>query len=149
VASISSVIALSVAIVFALIGVVQLAGPRFVREAYERWDYPQRVRLVTGVLDLMAALLLASPELRAFGIALAGLLTFGSVVVLLAHRHYLNASLAIVLMAALVPATLAVPRPDPIQFVQQPTAQPYVERAVASGDERDLVARVPIAFTKH
>jgi hypothetical protein len=136
---VSSVIALVVAIVFALIGLIQLAGPRFVREAYERWHYPQRVRLVTGLLDVAAAALIAMPALRAWGIALAAVLTFGAIVVLLAHRHYLNASLAIGLMAALVPATLAVPRSGPMQFVQMRAQSAPIMEAAENTAERSVV----------
>jgi hypothetical protein len=114
--SIYSVIALFLAVIFAVIGVVQLAGPEFVRDTYRLWHYPRRVRLVTGTLDLVTAVLLVVPSLRLWGIGLGALLTFGAVVVFLAHRQYRYASLAMVLMAALIPATLAVPRPGPLQI---------------------------------
>ena len=133
--SIYSLVALLLTMAFALIGAVQLIGPRFVREAYKRWDYGPRVRIVTGVLDVMAAIMLAVPVLRGWGIVLAAILTFGSVVVFLSHRQYRYALPAIVLMIALVPATVAVPRPAQIQFIAQkalPASGP--ERVLASDD---------------
>jgi len=111
-----SIIAVSVAAIFAVAGAVQLLGLQVVRDVYRRWDYPQSVRVVTGLLDLVAAVLLIAPATRGWGIALAAIITFGSVVVLLNHRQYLYAGAAAVLMAALVPATLAVPRTPPVQF---------------------------------
>lgn len=108
---------LVLATLFGVVGAVQLAGPRVLREAYTRWDYPPRLRIVTGLLDLAAAAMLLEPDTRAWGIALAGSLTFGSVVTLLNHRQYAWAAAAILMMAALVPATLAVPRGDQVQFV--------------------------------
>jgi hypothetical protein len=130
---------------FGLIGVIQLAGPKFARQAYERWHYPQRVRLITGALDIGAAALLAVPAMRGWGIGLAGVLAFGSIVILLAHRHYLCASLAIGLMAALVPATLAVPRSGPMPYVIASPTRPestlmreaaYVPSANTAADVR-------------
>jgi hypothetical protein len=121
--SASSIIAHALAGVFALIGAVQLVGPSFVRDAYDRWDYSQRVRLMTGLLDVLAALFLATDALRGWGIALAAVLTFGSVVIFLQHREYRCAFPAAALMAALIPATLAVPRTGDVQFiVHRPTA---------------------------
>ena len=135
--SIYSLVALLLAMAFGLIGAVQLAGPRFVREAYKRWDYGPRVRIVTGVLDVAAAIMLALPALRGWGIAVAAVLTFGSVVVFLSHRQYRHALPAIGLLIALIPATAAVPGSAQIQFIAQ-KALPVTgsERVLASDDGR-------------
>lgn len=117
--SIYSLVALLLTMVFAVIGAVQLIGPRFVREAYKGWDYGPRVRIITGVLDVVAAIMLAIPAFRGWGIGLGAILTFGSVVVFLSHRQYRYALSAIGILIALVPATVAVPRPAPIQFIAQ------------------------------
>jgi hypothetical protein len=114
-----SVAALSLAVVFVAIGAIQLTGPAFVRDAYVRWRYSQRVRLVTGALDIVAGLMLAAPGLRGWGIGLAAILSFGAGVVFLNHRQYRHALSAIALMAALIPAAAAVPVPGRIQFVQR------------------------------
>jgi uncharacterized membrane protein len=115
--SIYDLIALWLSVIFSVIGLVQLIGPDFVREAYRRWGYGRSVRLVTGVLDIVAAIMLGLPALRAWGIAVAAILTFGSIIVFLNHRQYRQAVPAIGLMLALIPATVAVPRPAQIQFV--------------------------------
>jgi GNAT superfamily N-acetyltransferase len=112
---------LTLALLFAAIGVVQLSGPRFLRNAYASWDYSQAVRIVTGVLDIVAASMLIDPDLRGWGIGLAAVLTFGSVVTLLNHRHYAAAGAAILMMVALVPAALAVPRSDEVRFAAPAT----------------------------
>ena len=112
---------LLLAVVFAAIGVVQLLGPRFLRNAYARWEYSQAVRIVTGVLDIVAAAMLIDPDLRGWGIVLGAVLTFGSVVTLLNHRHYAAAAAAILMMVALVPAALAVPRTDEVRFATPAT----------------------------
>jgi uncharacterized membrane protein len=112
VSSTFSVLAASLAVVFGVIGFIHLLGPRFLRDAFEKWNYGTLVRLVTGVLEIVAALMLAHPELRGWGIALAALIMFGAVITLLKHEQYLCAVPSIALMAALIPAILAVPRAD-------------------------------------
>lgn len=107
-----SVLAASLAVVFWVIGFIHLLGPRFLRDAFEKWNYGTPVRLVTGALEIMAGLMLAHPALRGWGIALAGLIMFGAVITLLNHEQYLCAVPSIALMAALIPAILAVPRAD-------------------------------------
>ena len=112
VSSTFSVLAASLAVVFGVIGFIHLLGPRFLRDAFDKWNYGTRARLVTGTLEIMAALMIAHPELRGWGIALAALIMFGAVITLLKHEQYLCAVPSIALMAALVPAVLAVPRAD-------------------------------------
>ena len=112
VSSTFSVLAASLAVVFGMIGFIHLLGPRFLRDAFEKWNYGTLVRLVTGVLEIIAALMLAHPELRGWGIALAALIMFGAVITLLKHEQYLCAVPSIALMAALIPAILAVPPTD-------------------------------------
>jgi hypothetical protein len=132
--SVFEIVVMAVAAVFATIGFVQMAGPRFVRDAYEFWGYAQRVRFVTGVLDIGAAVLLATPALRGWGIALAAMLMFGSVIVLLNRRHYFYAIPATALMVALVPATMAVPQGPSIQFVSVRQITNTEPTTVASGE---------------
>ena len=114
---IPTLVALSLATFFALFGVVQLAGPRFLRDAYRNWDYSQSLRVVTGLFDIVVAFMLEDPTLRGWGIALAAILTFGAVVTLLDHRQYAYAAAVTLLMAALIPATLAVPRANQVKFI--------------------------------
>jgi hypothetical protein len=124
--SIFSLLASLLAVTFGAIGVVQLVGPRFVRATYDRWGYGPRVRIVTGALDIVAAIMLATPDMRSWGIVLGAVLTFGSVVVFLNHRQYRHALPAVGLLIALVPATAAVPRPAQIQFIAQAEGSPTV-----------------------
>ena len=107
-----SVLATCLAVVFWTIGLIHLLGPRFLRDAFEKWNYGTLVRLVTGALEIMTALMLAHPELRGWGIGLAALIMFGAVITLLNHEQYLCAVPSIALMVALLPAILAVPRGD-------------------------------------
>ena len=112
VSSTFSVLAVSLAAVFWVIGFIHLLGPRFLRDAFEEWNYGTPVRVVTGALEITAALMLADPELRGWGIALGALVMAGAVITLLSHEQYLCAVPTMALMLALIPATLAVPRAD-------------------------------------
>ena len=91
------------------VGLINIAGPRKLREIYANWDFPPRFYLVAGALEVTAALFLAIPDLRIWGIALAGFIMFGAVVTLFNHRRYMSAVPGIILLAALVPASFAVP----------------------------------------
>ncbi|HMI97069.1 MAG TPA: DoxX family protein [Micropepsaceae bacterium] len=95
--------------ILSVTGFVNIAGPRRLREAYARWEFPTRFYLVVGALELTAAALLAMPELRSWGIGLTGFIIFGAVVTLFNHRHYMLAVPGVILMVGLVPVSLAVP----------------------------------------
>jgi len=129
VSSTFSVLATALAAVFCVIGFIHLLGPRFLREAFEKWNYGTQGLLVTGAFEILAAAMLAHPELRGWGIALAGLSMFGAVITLLRHEQYLCVAPSMALMVALIPAALAVPRVDhhvhyaTIQISHQQVAQ--------------------------
>jgi len=44
-----SILAATLAVVFWVIGLIHLFGPRFLRDAFEKWNYGTLVRLVTGL----------------------------------------------------------------------------------------------------
>lgn len=103
-------LALTLSALLGGIGVVHLLRPRFVRDAYDRWEYPRHLPLLVGILEIAAALFLRDPALRGWGIGLAAFINFGAVVTLLNHSQYLHAVPALVMMVALVPLGLAIPR---------------------------------------
>jgi len=97
--------------VFALAGFANLTAFGKVREIYARWDIPAAFYRTLGIVEIIAASMLAMPEHRAWGIAMAAPIMFGAIVILLNHRHYLYAVPAALVMAALIPGTLATPQP--------------------------------------
>ena len=97
----------SVALVLAVSAAVHLVGPKRLRAAYAEWDYPRSFHRVVGISNLVAALFLARPETRVWGVALAALILFIAVVTLLNHRRYTYAVPGMLLMLALPPALLA------------------------------------------
>jgi hypothetical protein len=107
VATLAHSIALSLAGSFGLAGILHVAAPRVLREAYRRWEFPRGFYYVVGVTQLFAALFLAEPHLRIWGGILAAMILFVTVVSLLNHRKYSYAVPAILLMLALAPAMIS------------------------------------------
>ena len=89
--------------------VVHLAGTRGLRALYAGWDVPTGFYVTIALLELVAAYFLITPELRFWGIAIAALIAFGSVVMLLDQGQYIFALPIVLFMLALVPAALAIP----------------------------------------
>jgi hypothetical protein len=110
-------VAWSIGTILALAGLMNIAGPRGLRAAYARWEFPTRFHLAVGVLQIAAGIFLAIPDMRVWGIALAGFIIFGAVVTLFNHRRYVFAVPAIMLMAALIPASLAIPHQSHLHYV--------------------------------
>lgn len=101
--------ALILTALFGLSAAIHLAGPTFLRACYRRGRFPANAHLVVGVLNLLAPLFLSNPITRIWGVALAGLITFVTIVTLLNHGKYGYSLPAMLVLAALVPATLAGP----------------------------------------
>ena len=98
------------AAVFALAGLVNVTAFDAVREAYARWDIPASFYRSLGIVEIVAAAMLAMPQLRAWGIAMAAPIMFGAIVMLLNHRLYRYAAPAVLVLAAFVPGMLATPQ---------------------------------------
>ena len=94
---------------FGTSGLLHLAGPRFVRVAYRHWGFPNNAHRVIGILEILAALFLSNPITRIWGVILAGFLIFFATVALLNHGKYIYSLPGLILMLALVPASLAGP----------------------------------------
>ena len=102
-------VAQSIAVLLAIAGAIQLAGPAFVQRAYERWEMPRKFYRVTGALELIAALFLVNAETRVWGVVLGAIVTFGAVFTLLKSEQYVWSVPGILLLMAFVPASLASP----------------------------------------
>ena len=55
---------------FAGASLMHLLGPRWLLNMYGRWEYPRIFPYVAAALNLVVAVLLASPTYRVFGILL-------------------------------------------------------------------------------
>jgi len=96
------------AVVFAIAGIVGMAGSGYVRARLRRWQYPRQFYRVMGALQLITALFLAVPQLRIWGFILACPVIFFWIVILLNHRQWSWAVVGMLIMIALVPASLAI-----------------------------------------
>jgi len=94
---------------FGVSGLIHVIGPRFVRNAYQRWGFPFNAHRVIGILEIMTALFLSNPVTRIWGVVLAGFIIFFGTVALLNHGKYFYSVPGLILMLALVPASLAGP----------------------------------------
>ena len=90
-------------------GLLHMAGPAFVRRAYRNWGFHSNAHRVVGVLQILTALFLSNPVTRIWGVILAGFIIFFATVALLNRGKYAYSVPGLLLMLALVPASLAVP----------------------------------------
>lgn len=94
---------------FALGGLVSLGGITHLRAVYRLWHYPNNFYQLAGLAQLTAALFLIVPQTRIWGIAGSGMIIFVTTVTLLHHRRYFWSVPAIMLLMALIPASMAHP----------------------------------------
>jgi len=94
---------------FGASGLLHMAGPAIVRHAYRRWGFPSNAHRVVGVLQVLTALFLSNPVTRIWGVILAGFIIFFTTVALLNRGKYAYSVPGLLLMLALVPASLAGP----------------------------------------
>ncbi len=118
------------AAIFAAAGLVNFTAVKSVRDIYDRWDVAPGFYRTLGLVEIAAALFLAMPSLRLWGLILAAPIAFGSVVMLLDHRHYLYAASVIVMMSGLLAAVLAIPSTP--EFVLTTPQQGFVQVAGGS-----------------
>ena len=112
-----TLIAASPAAIFAVVENVAARRSAVRARCVSRLGLLPRFAAHDGLLDIAAAAMLADPTLRGWGLVLAAVLVFGSVVTMLNHRQHVGAVSAILMMASLVPATLAIPRASQVQFI--------------------------------
>ncbi len=99
--SLPIVTAYTLSFAFGIVGLAQFAGIYFVRRAYLRWGYPAWLARLTGGVEMLTAVLLATSGARPLGIALAAGINFIAVVLLLKNRAYLLALPGIAVTAVL------------------------------------------------
>jgi hypothetical protein len=95
--------------VFVAAALAHLGAPQAMRERHARWRFPRGYREVTGALLALAAALNAFPMTRLAGLGIAALALFLSATTLLYRRRYGTAVPLIVLLFALIPASLSAP----------------------------------------
>ena len=107
-ASLESILAMILAALFAIAGVVNLARPGAVKRDFARWGYPTWFQLLCGALELLSAALLLGQQTRVFGLALAGAIIIGAIFTLLRNREPFGHLAPALVFSALIVVTAMV-----------------------------------------
>jgi hypothetical protein len=107
-ASVDSILAMVLTALFAIAGMINLAGLGPVKRDFARWGYPTWLRLLCGGLELSSAALLLAQPTRLTGLMLAGVVMTGALFTLLRNREPLGHLAPALVFAALVVLTVAL-----------------------------------------
>ncbi|MDH6153114.1 MULTISPECIES: DoxX family protein [Paraburkholderia] len=107
-ASLESILATIVAVLFAVAGVVNLVRPGAVKRDFARWGYPAWFQWLCGALELLSAALLLGQQTRVFGLTLAGAIMIGALFTLLRNREPFRHLAPALIFSALIVVTVAV-----------------------------------------
>lgn len=96
-------------IFWVLIGlaIVQLFAPSLVQHIFQRQSYPHGFLQSVAVVELVAAVFLAVPETRIWGVAATAGLFLSGVVIMICNRRIIWAFAALALLLTLVPVLVA------------------------------------------
>jgi hypothetical protein len=106
--SLESILAMILAVLFAIAGVVNLARPGAVKRDFARWGYPAWFQLLCGALELLSAALLPGQQTRVFGLTLAAAIMIGALFTLVRNREPFRHLAPALVFSALIAVTLAV-----------------------------------------
>lgn len=107
-ASFESILAVIVAALFAVAGVVNLARRGAPKRDFARWGYPAWFQLLCGALELLSAALLLEQQTRVLGLTLAGAIMIGALVTLLRNREPFAHLAPALIFSALIVVTVVV-----------------------------------------
>ncbi|WGS53887.1 DoxX family protein [Paraburkholderia sp. D15] len=107
-ASLETILAMLVAVLFAIAGVVNLVGLGAVKRDFARWGYPAWFRSVCGSLELVSAALLFGQQTRVLGLMLSGAIMIGAVFTLLRNREPVGHLAPALVFSAFVVAAVVV-----------------------------------------
>lgn len=107
-ASFESILATILAVLFAVAGVVNLAGRGTVKSDFARWGYPAWLRLLCAALELLSAALLPGQQTRGLGLTLAAAIMIAVLFTLLRNREPFRHLAPALVFSALIVVTLAV-----------------------------------------
>ncbi|RKF45030.1 DoxX family protein [Paraburkholderia fungorum] len=107
-ASFESILAMLVAVLFAVAGGGNLAGLGAVKRDFARWGYPVWFHLFCGALELLSAVLLFGQQTRVLGLMLAGAILVAVLFTLVRNRESFRHLAPALVFSALVVATVAL-----------------------------------------
>jgi len=106
-AFLESILVTVVAVLFAVAGVVNLAGRGAVKRDFARWGYPAWFHSLCGALELLSAALLLGQQTRVLGLTLAGAIMIAALFTLLRNREPVAHLAPALVFSALIAATVA------------------------------------------
>lgn len=92
------------AVFFICNGIVNIIGPKGIREGFARWGFPSWFHIANGLLDLVAGVLIALPQTRPFGLGLGILICLGVFATLIRHRELAHLPPSVVLFVVVAVA---------------------------------------------
>ena len=116
------------AAIFGAVGLVNFIASKKILDMYEQWDVAPSLYRTLGVIEMVAAVCLATPSLRGWGLLLAGPIAFVSVVMLLDQQKYRCAACAAAVVAGLFVAMLDTPQ-KPHFVVGHPASEVAIQTA--------------------
>ena len=91
-------LAYALAAFFCINGIVNVIGPKGMREGFARWGFPSWFHIANGRIQLLAGLLLIAEATRFLGLALGVLVCLGVFVTLIRHSEFSHLPPGIVLL---------------------------------------------------
>lgn len=107
--TVDSVLAMVLSALFAVAGVINLAGMGPVKRDFARWGYPTWLRILCGALELSSAGFLLWKQTRLLGLTAAGVVMVGALFTLLRNREPFGHIAPALAFSALVILTVALP----------------------------------------
>jgi hypothetical protein len=102
-----TILATITAVLFAVAGVINLAGRGAVKRDFARWGYPAWLRWLCGALELFSAGLLVGQQTRILGLTLAAAIMIAVLFTLLRNREPFRHLAPALAFSALIVATVA------------------------------------------
>ena len=103
-----SILAMIVAAMFAVAGVVNIARLGAAKRDFARWGYPAWFQWLCGALELLSAALLVGQQTRVLGLTLAGAIMLGALFTLLRNREPFGHFAPALVFSALIVVTVTV-----------------------------------------
>lgn len=100
--NVNTVLAYGLAIFFIVGAIGNLMGPSQILQDYARWGYPSWFHWVTGLFELIAAILILKASTRFIGSLLAASIMCSAILTLGFHAEYSHAVIPLIILLLLV-----------------------------------------------
>ena len=97
--SAATLLAWLLALAFLGAGIVNADGSAAIKDDFVRWGYPRWWNLVTGVLEALAAALIAMPTARVAGLVLGAAICVAAVATVVRYKEYGRVAPGVILTA--------------------------------------------------